>query len=558
MMQFRQTLFDRIVAAFSPSAGLARMHARARLDAGTGGGRFGYNGGRRDRRSLKTWHPGQGNADADTLLDLPELRGRSRDLARNAPIATGAVATTTIGVIGEGLKLQAAIDSKALGLTPEEADLYEAEQEREWEVFCKTCDFTRVQCQDEMQQLALRSALESGDVFAIRRYRKDGGDVYGTKIQLLEADRVSNPHWVQDTDTISGGVEVNADGVPVAYHISNKHPGARRLVGLKWQAVAARTDTGLSTVLHVYERLRPEQTRGVPFLAPVIEHIQQLTTYATAEVDAAVVSSFITAVIESNNDDSDSDPIIGEKDSSLNANEVKLGPGAVISLGDREKLNSFNPERPNVNFDAFVKPFCREIGVALELPVELLLKSFTASYSASRAALEMAWQSFRRRRGWFAGRFCQPLYEWMMEEAVASGRLNRPGFFSDPVIRAAWCGAEWIGPQRQSLNPYQEAQADALDIETGTKTIEQVCMERTGGDFDKKNEQRGKEQAARKEAGLVNAAPPARPGTTPFSANDQGAQDGGQDGNAAGGNGDNGNGDNGDAGSGNDQGSNAQ
>lgn len=149
--------------------------------------------------------------------------------------------------------------------------------------------------------------------------------------------------------------------------------------------------------------------------------------------------------------------------------------------------------------------------MALELPVELLLKSFTSSYSASRAALEMAWQAFRRRRSWFAGRFCQPLYEWMMEEAVASGRLNRPGFFTDPIIRAAWCGAQWVGPQRQSLNPYQEAQADALDIQTGTKTIEQVCMERTGGDFDKKNEQRGKEQAARNAAGL-GAPAPAAPG----------------------------------------------
>jgi lambda family phage portal protein len=494
-IEYRQTIVDRIVSAISPQAGLARMHARARLDSA-----FGYEGGGRWRRSLKNFRPGQGSADADTLRDLPTLRGRSRDLARNAPIALGAISTTTTGVVGEGLKLQASIDTKVLGITPEQADEYEREQEREWGVFCATADFSRVQCFDELQQLGMRSMLESGDVFAIRRFRLDAGDVYGTKIQLIEADRVSNPNNAMDTDKIAGGVEAD-DGVPVAYHVSDRHPGSFRYSAMKWERVPARTETGLQTVLHVFERTRPELTRGVPFLAPVIEHIKQLTTYSASEVDAAVVSSFVTAVIETPAGE-DGEPILGETDPSLAANEVKLGPGAVISLADGEKLTSFNPSRPNVNFDAFVKPFCREIGVALDLPVEMLLKSFTASYSASRAALEMAWMSWRRRRSVFAGRLPQPVYEWMMEEAVASGRLVRPGFFSDPVIRAAWCGALWIGPQRQSLNPYQEAQADALDIQTGAKTIEQVCMERTGGDFEKKNEQRAKEQAARQKAGL--------------------------------------------------------
>lgn len=524
MSDFRQNLIDRVVSAFSPAAGLARMHARARLDASFGGG--GYNGGRRDRRSLKAFFPGQGNADADSLLDLPLLRGRSRDLGRNAPLAAGAVSTTSIGVVGDGLKLEASIDSKALGLTPEQADAYEAEHEREWEVFCATADFTRVQCMDEMQQLSLRAALESGDVFAVRRFRKDPGDVYGTKVQLLEADRVSNPNWTMDSDRLSGGVEFNADGVPVAYHVSNRHPGARRMVGLKWERVPAWSDAGLKTVLHVYERLRPEQSRGIPYLAVVVEHLQQLSTYSTAEVDAAVVTSFITGIIQAPADDDASGPIVGEKDAGLADNEVKLGAGAIISTGPGETFTSFNPQRPNANYDAFVKAFCREIGVALELPVELLLKSFTASYSASRAALEMAWQAFRRRRSWFAGRFCQPLYEWMMEEAVASGRLNRPGFFSDPVIRAAWCGAQWVGPQRQSLNPYQEAQADALDIQTGVKSREQVCMERTGGDFDKKNEQLGKEQEARNAAGL-GAPAPAQQDQGRGAAQDQDEQDAG-------------------------------
>ncbi|WP_262048648.1 phage portal protein [Bradyrhizobium sp. Bra78] len=500
---------DRVVATFDPQRGLARAQARTELASATGAG--GYNGGARDRRPTKRWRPKDGSADADTLLDLPDLRGRSRDLARNAPIATGAIATNVTNVVGDGLKLQANVDHEALGITPEQADAMEREQEREWDLFCASCDFTRVQCMDELEATSYRSVLESGDLFMLRRYRKDPGDAYGTKLQMIEADRVCNPNRAADTDAIAGGVEVSKDGVHIAYHVTNKHPGGLRVLDLKWERVQARTDTGLPVVLHLYDRLRPEQTRGVPYLAPVIEFLKQLSTYSEAEVDAAVATAMVAFVIETPNDGaSDSeDPPIGESDSSLNANEVKLGGAAVVSLAEREKLSTFNPNRPNSNFDPFVMSFCRQIGVALEIPFELLVKHFTASYSASRAALEMAWQYFRRRRTWLAARLVQPAYEWMMEEAVATGRLNRPGFFADPIIRKAYCGAEWIGPQRASLNPKQESDADTQDVAQGFKTIEQVCMERTGGEFEKKNAQRAKETAMRKETGVVAPPPPA-------------------------------------------------
>ena len=391
----------------------------------------------------------------------------------------------------------------------------EREQEREGDLFCVTCDFTRVQCMDEIEATSYRGSLESGDMFVLRRYRKDPGDAYGTKMQLIEADRVSNPNRAADSDRISGGIEIDSHGVHVACYVTNKHPGGLRVAGLKWERVPMRTPEGKPVVLHLYDRLRPDQTRGVPYLAPVIEFLKQLTTYSDAEVDAAVATAMTAFVIQSDAPE-DNEPPIGETDASLNSNEVKLGGAAVVSLSPGETLNAFNPNRPNSNFDPFVMSFCRQIGVALEIPFELLVKHFTASYSASRAALEMAWQYFRRRRTWLASRLVQPAYEWMMEEAVAAGRLNRPGFFEDPILRKAYCGAEWIGPQRASLNPKQESDADKQDVECGFKTIEQVCMERTGGEFEKKNAQRAKETEMRKSGGLdkpppTNAAPPPAP-----------------------------------------------
>lgn len=507
---------DELVGLDLPAGlGTAPLRQSMSLTERTSGMAGGYNAGRRDRRALRKFKPRAGSADADTLPDLPTLRARSREIERNIPVASGAIATTTTHVIGDGLQLQANIDAAALGLSPEAADRLEREQEREWALFCRTADFTGVQCFDEQQELAFRSALQSGDVVALRRFRRDPGEAYGTKVQLIEADRLCNPDYGADTETMVGGVEINADGVPVRYHVSRKHPGSLRLAGNSWEPIPARDEQGRRLVIHVFDRTRPELTRGVPYLAVVIEHLKQLGNYADAEVMAAVVAAMITMVITTEADE-DQQPVVGERgDASLEDNEVKLGNGATLSLAPGEKAELLNPSRPNVNFDPFVQAFLRQIGVALELPFELLIKHFTASYSASKAAIEMARMMFRKRRSRFAGRFCQEVYSWMMDEAVASGRLNRPGYFADPIVRQAWLGAEWIGPSMPSLNPKMEAEADEIDVRLGVKTREQICMERTGGEVEKKTEQLAREEAARKAAGLgtvpAPAAPPGKP-----------------------------------------------
>ncbi|MBX9456137.1 MAG: phage portal protein [Rhizobium sp.] len=156
----------------------------------------------------------------------------------------------------------------------------------------------------------------------------------------------------------------------------------------------------------------------------------------------------------------------------------------------------------------------KQIGAALELPFELLIKQFDASYSASRAALEMAWQAFRRERAWIVRNLCQPFYEMVIEEAILSGRIEAPGFFNDPAIRRAWLNAAWYGPVKMSLDPKKDADADERDIANRTKTRSQIIMERTGGDVESVFEGLGYEEQLADENGLSKPAPaPAVPNT---------------------------------------------
>jgi hypothetical protein len=90
----------------------------------------------------------------------------------------------------------------------QQAEDFESAARAEWRMWCDCADFTKTQSFGEMQALAFRSVLESGDALAVRRYRKDAGDAYGLKILLLEADRVSNPRPRADAVGMIGGVAV--------------------------------------------------------------------------------------------------------------------------------------------------------------------------------------------------------------------------------------------------------------------------------------------------------------------------------------------------------------
>jgi len=68
--------------------------------------------------------------------------------------------------------------------------------------------------------------------------------------------------------------------------------------------------------------------------------------------------------------------------------------------------------------------------------MEVLIKHFTASYSAARASLLEAWKFYLNRRHWFAAGFCQPIFEAWFAEAVSLGRIPAPGF-DMPDLRKA-------------------------------------------------------------------------------------------------------------------------
>lgn len=472
---------------------------------------YGEAGASWSKKSLKGFNAPSGSPHEDIDFNNYTLRQRARMLYMAAPIATSAIKTNRTNVVGVGLKLKSRIDREVLGLTPDQAEAWQKTTEREFSLWAqskKSCDATGMNTFYGLQQLALVSWLLSGDcIGVIKQYPTDRLHPYALRVHLIESDRVATPvnygtgvpinyttgKNPNTGNTIYDGVEVDRNGMVVAYHIRSTYPYEVGAPTTQWSRVLAyQENTGLPNVVHVMDSERPDQYRGVTYLAQVIEPLLQVRRYTESELVAAMVESFFTAFIKTNAP-TDENPLNqvepDEPHEPRGPNEYSMGPGQINILEPGEDVTFADPKRPSSGFDTFVKAICTQLGAALDIPVDLLLKQFNSSYSASRAALLEAWKAFKMRREWLADDFCRPIYEVWMSEAVALGRIYAPGFFTDPAIRAAYLGSEWIGPSQGQLDPVKEITAEILACGEGFSTHEQSTIKLNGGQWDKNVEQ---------------------------------------------------------------------
>ena len=499
-------LLDRAIYAISPGKALKREIARKKISLLNSG--YGNHGANSYKKSVLGWDYSGGSHREDIEEHVSTLRQRSRDLYYGgSELATGAVRRLRTNTVGTGLHLKSTLDEEILGITEEQARNLEKTIEREFVYWAESldCDLERLDNFYQLQQLALLNALLSGDAFAVMAETKRAGSIYSLRINLIEADRVSTPDSQLVNPLFCEGVEKNTYGEVVAYHISKFHPlSFQDRQPREWIRVEAYGEkTGRRNILHIMNRERIGQVRGVPFLSPVIETIKQLGRYTEAEVMAAVVNGILAVFIEKASP-AEGAPI-GEsipEEQQVDAgdeNSIEMGYGTVVELAEGEKANAVAPGRPNSNFDPFVMALIKQIGAALEIPYEILIMAFTNNYSASRAAILEFFKTIKMYRTWFVTDFCQPVYEEWLAEAVARGRVAAPGFFADPVIRKAYCSAEWNGPSAGQLDPEKEVQAAELRVQGGFSTRERETAELTGTDFYKNIRQRKREEKLLKE-----------------------------------------------------------
>lgn len=496
-----------------------------------GSGRVPYDAADSFSDSMANWQPALWSPDNEVNIYRDRIVSRVRDMARNDGWASGSVTRILDNAVGANFRPIAKVDYRALAMQTgikafdaKWADEYGRAVEAAWRTWAKDpncyCDVERKKTVSQMLRLAFRHKLVDGDALAVLQYRTDrlghGRARYATTVQIVDPDRLSNPQQVFDMLNIRGGVEIDDDGVPVAYHIRKAHMGdwwsAEKT--LTWERIKRETAWGRPIVVHDFDSERAGQHRGTSIFTPIVQRLKMLIKYDEVELQASILNAIFGAYITSPydprlfEDGLKTDDVLEYQDMRTDFhkdNRISLQSGARMPiLAPGEEVATVNAARPTSNFAAFESAALRNVAAALGISTQQLTQDWSdVNYSSARSAMLEAWKTLTRRRDDFASGFAQPIFSSFIEELHDLGEVPLPaGAPEFLAAKAAYCRAQWMGPGRGWVDPVAEKKGAILGMDSGMSTLEMEVSENVGEDWEELLDQRAREVEAFKERGL--------------------------------------------------------
>jgi lambda family phage portal protein len=496
-----------------------------------------HEGAEKTSRELATWQPAIRSPDAEINREKPTLDARGRDLVRNAGYMQGAVSIHRDSIVGNQFRLNAKPDYKVLGLTEEWAEAFQAEVESKFTLYAESpdcwVDAARMNTLTGLVRMGVGLFVFGGEVLGTVEWMK-GKRPFRTALQMVDTDRLSNPQDVADDARLRRGVEKDAYGAPIAYHIRKAHPGDVSPTGdtYTWVRVPVRKPWGRLMVMHIIEQMRPDQTRGVAEMVSVLKEMRMTKKFHDITLQNAVVNATFAAAIESELPAAEAFDSIGAGESTISGAQNLLAQIAEYTAGSRNlqidgvkipylfpntKLKLLPAGSIGGVGEGFEASLLRNIASALGLSYEQFSRDYTkTNYSSARASMNETWKYMQSRKKIVADRIAQTIYTAWLEEAINTGQIENmpagaPNFY-EGINKDAYAKATWIGASRGQVDEMKETQAAVLRIASGLSTLEAECAG-LGKDYREVLEQQLREKKMKDEMGLDFNTAPTKPGT---------------------------------------------
>ena len=382
------------------------------------------------------------STDADSANSSPaRLRNRARDLRRNNPWAAKGIQVITNNVIGYGIKAQ--WKSK--------------KAQRLWSEWAETsaCDASGMQDIYGLQSLALSCVVESGEVLVRLRPRlaSDGLPV-PMQIQVLDPDRLVETldGQTRSGNLVSRGIEYDAVGRRVAYYLYKHHPGAvARGLRTDWNQYSR---VPASEIIHVFRKDRPEQERGVTWLAPIIMTLRELDIYEDAYLKRQQIANLFALFVLSQEENDTAQQAFTDL-------EDGLMPGAAYFMQEGFDVKFSAPPKAD-DYGPYTRDTLYRAAAGLGVTSEALTGDLSrVNFSSAR----MGWQEFGRnidawRWQMFIPTFCHGVARWFI---AMSDVTDKP--------------PEWTPPARTLVDPAKEIPALRDAVRSGFKSWPEAVRE---------------------------------------------------------------------------------
>lgn len=425
------------------------------------------------------------SADQEIKGNMRLLRARARELARNNPVAKSYLKLLTANVLGEkgiGYKAQVRNNDKTLN------QAFNQKIEAGWREWSKktNCTVDGKLSFRGVQNLVLRNLAVDGEVF-IRKVAGYADNKFRFAVQLIDADQLDHLYSraaSKSENEIRMGIEVDAWGKPVAYHINEKHPS-------DLGGSLVRTRIPADQIEHLYDPERISQTRGITWFHPCMVELRMLGGYVEAELVAARTGAAKMGFLELTDASAFVEPNPDAK------YRINAEPGVVEQLPPGMKFTPWSPDHPSGAFPTFVKAMLRFVAGSMGVSYNALAADLEGvNYSSMRSGLLIERDQWKMLHSMLKENLLQPIFETWLSMALLSGALALDS--RDP---ARFCEGKWEPRGWLWVDPLKDVQAGILGIGAGLTSRDALIAEQ-GNDVEEVFEQLKEEEELAEEYDL--------------------------------------------------------
>lgn len=472
MAEIAVPFYEPFVARHFPAWGASR--ARSRLSMSERTAKASFNEGIASRVSESFVHrlPLSMQSQRDRW-NLKWMRDRGRKAYKGNPIARGLVNTETDNIVSHGMTLQSQTD----------AEDFNTEAEEGFAQWMETADIRGMMDGPQLQRSFWKETRVDGDGLMVLVSR--GGD---SKLQYIRGDLIQTPEGKQPPPgSILDGVEIDAFGKPIAFHVLNQTEYGVR----SWSRVAS------ADAVYICHGTEAYDVRGTPCYATVFDMLNNLEQYVDGVALAAWMSTMFGLIIK---EETAAKQVMGMGTTTNTQGQqqkvVTFENGSVKFMGEKGQVLQVDAKQPMQQTPDFIRMMLRLIGVPFDMPLELVLKDVSQSnLSSLRGGIQAFQRACKSKQTVYAGpNQWGKIYRWWVSREVKLGNFKSK-------VPANYWPHEWMFHGWQFTDPVKDAQAAQLEIDMGINSEENVC-DMLGRDYSQLQAQRKEAMDLREKLGL--------------------------------------------------------
>ena len=396
--------------------------------------------------SRQDWNPSV-LVDQNVLrLEYRRIYARAKKAYDTDPYARNAVRALQSQIVGRGISPRARPLNKD-GVEDEGTKALGKELDSLWQIFNDQCFRPDHDSFYDVQYKYVGNCCISGGLF-LNYVPSQKGNKFPFAFQQIDQSYIEFSHdnfAMPVMPMIFNGVQVNEFGEAQHYYFQDL---------LTWMFF----DMPANNMIHGYEKWHFNQFIGIPWLAPVLTTLWDLSQLQEDRIIASRIQAAIALWVSE-------DSKAFNPSQKNNDGNISLSPGKVFKSKVKPEIIQASDSIKDT-YGAMLDLYLQQVAVGMGISFqELTTDTRGATFSSSRTTVQDRRRYYQKKQEFVKRTFCQPVYDKFVQWAFLSGFISGKTISDFRQNKWGFCRAVWTPDRWAWVDPLKDMQALIAETE---------------------------------------------------------------------------------------------